>query len=182
MSNLAGITNQAVRSAMGTRSLTAANLAIHGSNSENCLTTAAVVHTIDGKFQTNFAIASEIDLSALSVVDANGNSLDSVVTMPAIAAGGDSRTKVYILACIGTTAYIVEPEVDVAAAQTNSEESLKCPDGYAPFGTIKVVQSPTDAAGSALFTLGTTDMTGITNQTVTFGSISLVPPTVSDVA
>ena len=181
MSNLNAITNNAVRQAISTRCFTAVGLAIHGSNVENALTAAAGVHCINGTFQTDLATDTEIDLSASDIIDAAGNALSAVVTMPAIAAGGDSRTKVYIVACIGTAQYIIEPEVDVAAAQDNLERTLHCPDGYCPVGLIKVVQSPTDAAGSVLFTLGTTNMSGVTNQTVTFSSVSVLPPTVADV-
>lgn len=180
--NLNAITNEAVRNACGTRAMTSCGLAIHGANVENVLLASAVVHCIDGNFQTNLAADTEVDLSLSNFIDADGNAIGGPVTMPAIAAGGGSRTKVYLVACIGTAQYIIEPEVNVAAAQDNLERSLHCPNGYCPVGTIKVVQSATDAAGSAAFTLGTTNLSGVTNQTVTFGSISAVPATVADVA
>ncbi len=182
MSNLNAVTNNAVRAPLGTHAMSAAGLAIHGSNVENVRTTGAVAHVIDGKFQTALAADTEIDLSVSTFVDADGNVIAGPVTMPAIAAGDGSRTKVYLLACIGNTQFIIEPEVNVAAAQDNLERDLNCPNGYCPVGTIKVVQSATDAAASAAFTLGTTNLSGVTNQVVTFGDISVVPPTAADVA
>lgn len=178
MSNeLAGITNRSIRDSVGNRSFTAAGLAIHGVNLENVLTAAAVVHCVNGVFQTNLAIDAELDLSATAVINAkDGTSLSAVVTMPAVAAGADSVTKTYILACKGNVSYIIEPSLDTAA-DDNVDHNLSCPAGFAPYGLIKIVQ----AAGAAAFTLGTTNLSGVANQTVTFFDISVVPPTVADI-
>lgn len=82
-SELGGITNKSIRDCAGTRAFAAAGLAIHGSNVENALTAAAVPHTINGVFQTAFAIDSEVDLSALAVISAkDGSVLADVVSMP----------------------------------------------------------------------------------------------------
>jgi len=176
MSNeLGGITNSSIRDAIGSRSFAAAGLAIHGVTLSDALTTAAVPHTINGVFQTDFAIDAQVDLSALTVLSAkDGSVLSDVVTMPAVAAGADPVTKVYVLACKGDEAFIVEPSLNVAA-DDNFDHDLSCPAGYAPFGLIKIVQ----AAGAALFKLGTTNMSGVANQTVTFFDIATVPPTVA---
>lgn len=184
MSNeLGGITNKTIRDTVGSRSFGKAGLAIHGSNVENILTAAAVPHCINGVFQTELAIDAELDLSAAVVIDArDGSVLAAVETMPEIAAGADAVTKVYILACKGDVSYIVEPTLDVAAAGDDADYPLSCPSGFAPYGAIKVVQSTTSAAGSVLFTLGTTDMSGVTNQTVTFFDLSVCPATVAQLA
>lgn len=174
MSNsLSGVTNASVRNTLGDRCFSAAGLAIHGVNTENVLTAAAVVHCAGGVFQTDLAIAAEIDLSAVAVLNRKGETA-VLVEAPAIAAGGDTVTKTYLLACKGNTPYIVEPEEDVAA-DDNQLEELTCPAGYAPFGVIKLVR----VAGAAAFTLGTTalDDTGVT---ATFTDLSVSPASVDD--
>jgi len=182
MSNeLSGITNKSIRDSIGDRAMTNGLMVIHGSNVENVLTSVAVKHTINGVYQTDFAIDSEIDLSALTVISAkDGAELASVVTIPAIAAGGDDVTKCYVLAAKGNEAFIVEPELS-NASQAYNDHPLSCPSGYAPFGLIKVAHTPSSAAGVALFTLGTSDLTGITNRTSTFFNIIAVPPTVASI-
>lgn len=184
MSNeLGNITNRSIRDTIGNRSFAKAGLAIDATNTENVETTAAVPHCVNGVFQTELAIAAEIDLSATAVISGKtGESLTGVVAIPALAAGDDPVTKVYILACKGDTVYIVEPSVDVAAAQDDADYPLTCPPGYAPFGAIKVVCSPTDVAGVVTFVLGTTALTGVTGQTVTFFDLSVCPATVADLA
>ena len=171
--NLGGITNQSIRNTVGDRSFTAAGLAIHGTTKQDVLTASAVVHCAGGVFQSNFTAKTQLDLSTLTVLNRKGETT-SLVTAPAIASGGESVTKVYILACKGNTAYIIEPEEDTAA-QDNHTEELHCPAGYAPFGAIKIVR----AAGAAAFTLGTTalDATGVTS---TFTDLSVCPASVSD--
>lgn len=189
MSNeLGGITNKSIRDSIGNRSFTAGLLAIDGTNVENVETTAAVVHIVNGVFQTDFAIDSEIDLSGLAVLNAKNADVLSAAgatsatkAHAALAAGDDTQTLVYILACKGDVAYIIEPDIPVAAAQDTANYDLSCPAGYAPFGLIKVVQAPTSAVGVAAFQLGVDDLTGITNRTSTFFDISVVPPTVADI-
>ena len=189
MSNeLAGVTNRSIRDGFGDRAFTAGLLAIDGTNVENVETTAAVVHTVNGVFQTDFAIDSEIDLSALAVLNAkNGDVLSAAgatsatFAHPALAAGDDTQTLTYILACKGNVAYIIEPTTDVAAAQDSADYSLSCPSGYAAFGLIKIVQAPTPSVGVAAFQLGVDDLTGITGRTSTFFDVSAVPATVADI-
>lgn len=189
MSNeTANITNRSIRDTIMNRSYTAGQLAIHGAQVENVLTTAAVTHTVNGVWQTEFAIDSEIDLSGLAVVDAKtGSELSAAAAAsaafahPALAAGDDTQTLIYILACKGNVAYIIEATLDVVAAQDNALYELSCPPGYAPFGLIKIVQAPTASVGVAAFKLGVDDLTSITNRTSTFFDISVVPPTVADI-
>ena len=182
MSNeLGGVTNRSIRDSIGDRAFTVGVLAVDGTNVENVQTTAAVVHTINGVFQTDYPATAEIDLSAVAVISAkDGASLAAPVAMPALAAGADPETKCYILACKGATAYIVEPEL-TNASQDKSDHPLTCPAGYAPFGLIKVVHTPTSAAGVAAFTLGVDDLTGITNRAASFFDIAVVPPTVASI-
>lgn len=188
MSNLSGVTNDEVRRALANRSFTAGLLAIDGTNVENVETTAAVVHIVNGVYQTDFAIDSEIDLSALAVISAKDGTVLSAAgatsatkAHPALAAGDDTQTIVYILACVGNVAYIIENTLDVAAAQDDADYPLVCPAGFAPFGLIKVVQAPTATVGVAAFQLGVDDLTGITNRTSTFFDCSVVPQTVADI-
>ena len=189
MSNeLSGITNAAIRHTIGNRSFTAGLLAIDGVNVENVETTAAVVHVVNGVFQTDFAIAAEIDLSALAVLNAkNGEVLSAagaasaVRAHAALAAGDDVQTLVYVLACKGDVAYIIEPDIESAASGDFGNYNLSCPAGYAPFGLIKVVQAPTASVGVAAFKLGVDDLTGITGRTSTFFDISVCPQTIADI-
>jgi len=189
MSNeLGGITNKSIRDSIGNRSFTAGLLAIDGVNVENVETTAAVVHVVNGVFQTDYAADTETDLSALAVINGKNGDVMSAAgatsatkAHPALAAGDDTQTLVYILACVGNVAYIIEPTVPVAAAQDDANYDLSCPAGYAPFGLIKIVQAPTDAVGVAAFQLGVDDLTGITNRTSTFFDISVCPATVADI-
>jgi len=189
MSNeLSGITNKSIRDSIGNRSLSAGLLAIDGTNVENVETTVAVDHIVNGVFQTPFAINSEIDLSGLAVINGKNGDVMSAAgatsatkAHPALAAGDDTQTLVYILACVGDVAYIIEPTIPVAASQDDANYDLSCPSGYAPFGLIKVVQAPTSAVGVAAFQLGVDDLTSITNRTSSFFDISVVPPTVADI-
>ena len=141
-----------------------------------------------GVLKNFFQIDSEIDLSGLAVINGKNGDVMSAAgatsatkSHAALAAGDDTQTLVYVLACKGDVAYIIEPTVPVAAAQDDANYDLSCPAGYAPFGLIKVVQAPTSAVGVALFQLGVSDLTGITNRTSTFFDISVVPATVADI-
>jgi hypothetical protein len=193
MSNeLGGVTNRSIRDSIGSRSFTSCALAIDDANVENVQTTVAVVHCVNGVFQTDLATIAEMDLSGLAVLSAKDGSVLSAAgatsatkAHPAIAtgaAGGETQTIVYILACKGNVVYIIEETVDVAAAQDDALHRLSCPAGYAPFAAIKVVQVPTLAVGVAAFQLGTDDLTGITGRTASFYNLSVCPATVADMA
>lgn len=181
---LGGITNESIRQGIGTRAFAAAGFAIHGTNSENLLTTAAVPHCINGVFQTAFAIDSEVDVSALTRVSAkDGSTGVAAINYAARASGDDDQTLVFIIACKGNTAYVIEPEVDVAAAQDNANYELVCPAGYCPIGLVKLVRASTDTAifqfGSNTAANGDLDATG---RTATFFDLAGVcPPTVADI-
>jgi len=184
-SNLSGVTNVDIRDCLGTCALNAGLLAVHGSNAENALTTVAVEHIINGVFQTAFAIDSEIDISALTVIsgkDGTTGAAGSSKTYPARATGDADQTLVLILACKGDVAYVVEQTVDVAAAQDDADYILSCPSGYAPFGLIKLVRGPTDTAtfqwGSNTAATGDLDATG---RTATYFDICQCPPTVASI-
>lgn len=181
MSNeLGGIANAAIRGTVGTCSLSDGGMVIDESNAENVKIASAITHIINGVYQTPYAVAAEIDLSALTVLSAkDGSTLNAAVPIPALAAGDDPVTKVWILACKGDEAFIVEPELETAAVD-KTNHPLTCPDGYAPFAAIKVECVPTPSVGVATFVLGTTDLSGVTNQTVDFFDLAMVPPTVAD--
>jgi hypothetical protein len=186
MSNaLGGITNADIRDTTGSRCFTAGALAIHGSNTENVLTTAAVVHCVNGVFQTDLAIDSEIDISALTVLSAKDGSTISAGTKvhPARSATLGAETLYYVLACKGDVVYVIEPYIDVAAAQDDASYELTCPAGYAPFGIIKLVRAATDTAmfqlGNGTAANGDLDATG---RTATFFDVSCLPATAAQVA
>ena len=181
---LGGITNANVRGSIGTFSNGQGVLAIDGTNVENLQTTGAVVHSVNGVSMTDLATIAEWDLSAAVVLSAkNGAVLDAPVIHPAILsadAGGEAQTIVYVMACRRNVPYIIEEKIDVAAAQDDATYRLVCPDGYAPFGAIKVVQVPTASVGVALFQLGVSDLTGITGRTLTVYNLTHCPASVAD--
>ena len=172
--SLAGITNASIRHTVGNGTLSKVGLAVHAGNVD-VLTTAAAVHRTKGIFRTNYPITAQVDLSALAVLNKNGET-STLVVAPAIATGGATVTKAYILACNGTTAYVIEPEENTAGL-THNLEQLECPDGYAPFGAIKLVR----VAGAAAFTLGTTALNA-TGVTATYSDLSVCPALVADLA
>jgi hypothetical protein len=172
--SLAAVTNASIRHGMGNRCFSKVGMAVHAGNVD-VLTAAVAVHCTKGIFRTNYPITAQVDLSALAVLNSKGET-SALVVAPAIAAGGATVTKVYILACNGTTAYIIEPEENTAGV-TNNLEQLECPDGYAPFGAIKLVR----VAGAAAFTLGTTALNA-TGVTATYSDLSICPALVADLA
>ncbi len=182
MSNeLGNITNRSIRDSIGNRSLNGGGMVIDETNTENCKIASAIEHIVNGVHQTDYAVAAEIDLSGLTVLSAqDGSTLTGAVAIPAKDSGDDVVTKVWILACLGDEAFIIESEID-NASQENSDYPLSCPPGYAPFGAIKVVSDP-GAGAVATFVLGTTALTGVTRQTVTFFDVSVCPATVADLA
>ena len=182
-SELGNVTNKTIRDALGDRCFTSGALAIDGTNAQNVETTAAVVHCVGGVFQTDFPATAEIDLSGLTVLSAkDGTTISSGTKIwPARASGDDDQTLVYILACKGTTAYVVEQSLDVAAAQDDADYELSVPSGYAPFGAIKIVRADTDTStfqlGSDTAAVGDLDATG---RTTTYHNLSVAPAYVSD--
>jgi hypothetical protein len=182
MSNeLGGVTNRSIRDSIGTYSNGGGILAVDGTNVENLQTTGAVAHYVNGVRMTDLATIAEWDLSAAVVLSAkDGSVLTATKAHPALAAGDDTQTIVYIFACRGNVPYIIESSVDVAAAQDDASYTLTCPAGYAPFGAVKIVQSPTASVGVAAFQLGVDDLTGITNRTSTVYNLSHCPASVAD--
>ena len=181
MSNeLGGITNATIRDSIGTYSDAEGILAIDGTNVENLQTTGAVRHFVNGVEMTDLATIAEWDLSAAVVLSAkDGSVLTGTKAHPALAAGADTQTIVYLYACRGNVPYIIESTVDVAAAQDDANYQLTCPSGYAVFGASKLVQVPTASVGVAAFQLGVDDLTGITGRTHTLYQLQRVPPTVA---
>jgi hypothetical protein len=183
-SDLGNVTNQAIRDCLGTRVQTRCGLAIHGTNKENVLTTAAAAHLVGGVFKSPFATASEINISALAVLNAKSGELAAAGTGKVYAArqaGDDDQTLVFVLACNGTTAYVVEPDVNVAAAQDDANYELSCPSGYAPFGVVKLVRDEADVVpfqfGNDTAADGDLNTAG---RTATFFSVGVLPASVAD--
>lgn len=183
MSNeLGGITNASIRDTVGSYSNGGGVLAVDGTNVENLQTTGAVVHYCNGVKMTDLATIAEWDLSAAVVLSAkDGTVLAAPKAHPALAAGDDPQTIVYIFACRGNVPYIIEESLDSAAsASADNLQRLSCPKDYAPFGAVKIVQTPTASVGVAAFQLGVDDLTGITGRTTTVYNLSHCPPTVAD--
>ena len=185
MSNeLAGVTNKTLRDCIGTYSNGGGVLAIDGSNVENIQTTGAVVHYVNGVRMTDLATIAEWDLSAAVVIGArDGEVLGATFAHPAIATaddGGLSQTIVYVFACRGDVPYIIEETLDVAAAQDDEIYRLTCPNNFAPFGAITIIQVPTAGVGVAAFQLGVDDLNSITGRTTAFFNLSHCPESVAE--
>lgn len=182
--SLAGITNADIRDSIGTYSDAEGILAIDGTNVENLQTTGAVRHFVNGVEMTDLATIAEWDLSGAVVLSAKtGEVLAGTYAHPAIAAvedGGETQTLTYVMACRGDVPYIIEPTLNVAAADDPQDYSLICPKGYAPFGIVKVVQTPIIGTGVAAFQLGVDDLTGITGRVMTIYQVSHVGANVAD--
>lgn len=180
-SGLGNVTNASVRDSIGDRCFNAGHIAIDGTNTENVETTVAIEHCVNGVFQTDFAIASEINVSALTVISGDdGSTLDATSIHAAKASGDDDETIVLLLACKGNIAYVIEQYIDVAAAQDDANYELTCPSGFAVFAAIKLVRTAADTAafqfGNDTGATGDLDETG---RTATFFDISVLPPTVA---
>ncbi len=182
MSNeLSGITNLSIRDSVGSFSNGQGILAVDGTNVENLQTTGAVEHSVNGVQMTDLATIAEWNLSAAVVLDAKtGSVISATKAHPALLAGDDEQTIVYIFACRGNVPYIIESSVDVVAAQDDASYELTCPHNYAPFGAVKIVQAPTSSVGVAAFQLGVDDLTSITGRTSTIYNLSHCPASVAD--
>ena len=138
-------------------------LAIHGTNTENVLTANAADQIINGVFNA-LAADTEIDISALSFYDGDGNLLSAVT---ALADGYEAK---YVLANNASDTQICCIGWPMLTSQGDDADWPNVPTGYAPFGGIKVVN-----ASGADFTIGTTalDASGITD---TYYDLGFVPP------
>ena len=176
MSNgLGGITNSAIRDTIATKCITNIALANDAAATQDIEWTVVGTHSIDGEWQTDLAVDTGLDLSAMpaagTLLDRDGVALSAHRTFAArVAADGSfnnkSFTLVYLLACIGTASYIIDPSRENASQDYNVDQ-LVCPAGYCPVGAIKIVFAVTADA----FTLGTTALTGVTGQTVTYHNL-----------
>jgi len=160
---LNAIGSETLRRAIGNQCLAAAGFAIHGGNAENVLTANAVTLTIDGVFNA-FAAQTEIDLSAITVHDRDGVVDDTKRTL------ADGYEQKFVLAANAADTIVVVAGDPLPTAQGDEPDWPSLPDGYAPFGGLKVVN-----ASSADFVLGTTDLSasGITD---TYYDIMTIPP------
>ena len=178
-SELGNVTNNTIREALGSRAMTAAGIAIHGTNTENVLTGAAVVHTINGVFQTDFAIDTEVDISALAVLNGKDGTVigSGLKTYAARVAGDADQTLTLILVCKGDTAWAIESSVDVAAAQDDADYNLAVPDGFCAWGLVILVRTAADTAafqfGNNTAATGDLDATG---RTATFFDLCGIAP------
>ncbi len=191
MSNsLANVTNKAIRDALGTRCFTSGLATIHGSNTENLLTTVAVEHCINGVMQTALAIDTEIDVSGLAVIHgltgevlsaAGGTSAATV--HPAKATGDDTEVIYLVLACKGNVEYVIEQYVSDGAPRniTREDFSLNCPPGYAAFAVVALTRTAADTAtfqfGNGTSAQGDLDQTG---RTAAYYNISILPATAAE--
>lgn len=155
-------TTTVIRNTTANRCFGKAGLAIHGANVENVQTVAAVDYAIAGVLY-QLAITAEIDLSALDFITETAGS-DTVSAQ----AKNTDRAYLLVLNSAGTVKVIQGTAVATGGTCT----CPGCPDGYAPFGVIKVVNGNT-----ATFTLGTTNLTAAA-VTATYFDVSLAPASV----
>ena len=188
--DLGGVTNASVRNALGTRCFDSGLIAIDGTNTENVQTTVAIEHCINGVFQTAFATAAEINVSALAVINGmTGEVLNAAAgtsqasTHPAKASGDDTEVIYLMLACKGNVAYVIEQYISEGAPRNTTLEdfSLSCPPGYAPFAVIALTRTAADTAtfifGNDTSAQGDLDQTG---RTAVYFNISVLPSTVAE--
>lgn len=160
--NLNDLDFAALRQLVGDRSYSKGILAVHGTNAENVKTTAAVDFSVGGVMYTKAATA-EFDLSALGVLNEQGEVLAAVTAQ----AAGKTCNYLLVLNSAGTCG-IIQSE-----AVTNGA-TCKCPGTpptYAPFAAVKVVNGTASA-----FTFGTTSL-GTSGLTVTYVDLAVAPAT-----
>jgi len=155
-------TNTVIRNTTANRCFGKAGLAIHGGNSENVQTVAAVDYCIAGVMY-QYAITAEIDLSACDFIT-------ETAAADTVSAQAKNTDRAYLLVLNSAGTVKVIQGTAVATAGTCTVPG--CPDGYAPLGVIKVANG-----NSATFTLGTTglDAAGVTD---TYYDVSLAPASV----
>lgn len=180
MSTLGGVTNANVREGLGDRCFTSGAIAIDA-NPQDLQTTVAIVHCINGVFQTDVATAAAIDISGLTVISAkDGSTLSAAYIHPAKAAGDDNETIALVLAVKGDEFFVVEQFIDVAAAQDDADYTLNCPNGYAACAVVTLVRTAADVVpfqfGGAS-TLGSLVGTG---RTAAYFNVSVLPGTIAE--
>lgn len=160
--NLNDLDFAALRQLVGDRSYSKGILAVHGTNAENVKTAAAVDFSVGGIMYTKAATA-EFDLSALGVLNEQGEVLAALSSQ----AAAKDRIYLLVLNAAGTCGII-----QGAAVATGT--TCKCPGtppGYAPFAAVKVVNGTASA-----FTFGTTSL-GTSGLTVTYVDLAVAPAT-----
>ena len=158
--NFSHIDHAVLQSLLGSRCYGKAGLAIDAAP-QDVETTAAVDYSIDGVMYT-LAITAAIDLSATPVINEAG----ATVTMTAQATATD-RAYLLVVDAAGT----IKVVQGTAVATGATCYCPTCPEGYAPFGAVKVA----NASGSD-FTFGTTSL-ATANVTDTYYDLSLAPET-----
>jgi len=160
MSNL---TNNAVRTAVLNMCFGDAGLAIHGVNTENVLTANAVEMSVNGVWNT-LAAQAEVDISGLTFYNGDG---DVLTAAPVVQTAYEAK---FVLARNSADTIICCCGFEIATADTEEPDWPVVPDGYTPFGGIKVV----NATGSD-FTIGTTGL-DTANITDTYYDLCNIPP------
>ena len=159
---LNAIPHELTRRTLGNVCLASVGLAIHGTNTENVLTANAVALVNGGLFNA-FAAQTEIDISGKSFFDAAGDSITAPTSVP------DGYTCKFVLAANSADAIVVICGKPILTSQGDDADWPILPDGYAPFGGIKVGN-----ASGAAFVIGTTDLdaAGITD---TYYNLMTIP-------
>ena len=158
--NFSHVDHAALRSLLGSRCYGKAGLAIDATPAD-VETTAAVDYSIDGVMYS-LGITAAIDLSATPVINEAG----ATVAMTAQAKDTD-RAYLLVVNAAGT----IKVVQGTAVATGATCPCPTCPEGYAPFGAVKVANGTEDD-----FTFGTTSLAtvGITD---TYFDLSMAPAT-----
>ena len=153
-------TKMSIKHTTGSRSFGKAGLAIDATPAD-VETTAAIDYCIDGVMY-NLGITAAIDVSGLAVIDSNG----AAAEMTAQAKDTD-RAYLLVVNAAGT----IKVVQGTAVATGATCPCPTCPEGYAPFGAVKVANGTEDD-----FTFGTTSLAtvGITD---TYFDLSMAPAT-----
>lgn len=149
-----------IRQLIGDRAYSKGGLADHGTNHENVLTAAAVAYSVGGVMYSK-AAQTEIDLSALGVIDESG-------TTKAIVAQSAGTTRCYLLV-LNSAGTIKIVQITGVLPASSSSDCPGCPAGYAPFGAVKIVNGTASA-----FTFGTTSKT-TAGITPTYTDLAIAP-------
>jgi hypothetical protein len=174
--SLADVLQGAIRSLIGTRSLSAGGLQASAS-AYNAKCGSTVVYTIDGKLYSKstavdmFLLPKTIDYiapgsaaPAVKVSSAFGSTTETAILTRYFFCGLDSAGTGYV--------YMSNAPSAAQASQDDAQQLPAFDDGVCIVGIIKVVV----AAGS-VFTPGTTNLATAGAYTVTFTDVSVIPST-----
>jgi hypothetical protein len=169
---LANVLDASIRAMFNNRCATLATLAINAGGAATVRTTGTLTYVVDGVFKTKAA------LTAQSIAVTHRFNGDAVTAADPAYVQPANTTVIYILAlnAAGTVAVVqgsyagqtIAFSRDLSKVLTGQGGVPDLPDGYVPFGAIKVV------LGATTFTPGTT-LLDAANVTATYFDLAHLP-------